>query len=32
VAALHRTVALEQVHALALRVAKHLDFDVARAL
>jgi hypothetical protein len=32
VAALHRAVALEQVHAVAMRVAKHLDFDVAGAL
>jgi hypothetical protein len=32
VAALHGTVALEQVHAVAMRVAKHLDLNVARAL
>jgi hypothetical protein len=32
VAALHRAVALEQVHAVAVRVAKHLDLDVAGAL
>jgi hypothetical protein len=32
VAALHRAVALEQIDAVAVRVAKHLDFDVARAL
>jgi hypothetical protein len=32
VAALHRAVALEQVHVVALRVAEHLDLDVARAL
>jgi hypothetical protein len=32
VAALHRAVALEQVDVVALRVAEHLDFDVARAL
>jgi hypothetical protein len=30
VAALHRAVALEQVHAVALRVGEDLDFDVAR--
>ncbi len=32
VAPLHRAVALEQIHAVAVRVAKHLDLDVARAL
>ncbi|MCY1219587.1 hypothetical protein D9M72_315690 [compost metagenome] len=32
VAALHRAVALEQVDVVALRVAEHLDLDVARAL
>ena len=32
VAALHRAVALEQVDAVAVRVAEHLDLDVARAL
>ena len=32
VAALHRAVALEQVDAVALGVAEHLDLDVARAL
>ncbi len=32
VAALHRAVALEQIHAVALRVAKYLDLDVAWAL
>ena len=32
VAALHRAIALEKVHVVALGVAKHLDFDVARAL
>ena len=31
-AALHRAVALEQVDAVALGVAKDLDLDVARAL
>jgi hypothetical protein len=31
VAALHRAVALEQIDAVALRVAKHLDLDMARA-
>ena len=28
--ALHRAVALEQVHAVAVRVGEHLDLDVAR--
>jgi hypothetical protein len=32
VAALHRAVALVQVDAVAERVGKHLDLDVARAL
>ena len=32
VAPLHRAVALKQVHAVALGVAKHLNLDVARAL
>ena len=32
VTTLHRTIALEQVDAVAVRVAKHLDLDVARAL
>ena len=32
VAALHRTVSLMQVDVVALGVAKHLDFNVARAL
>jgi hypothetical protein len=32
VAALHRAVALEQVHAVAVAVAEDLDLDVARAL
>ena len=32
VAALHRAVALKQIYAIALRVAKHLDLDVAWAL
>ena len=32
VAALHRAIAFKQIHAVALRVAKHLDLDVARAL
>ena len=31
VAALHRAVALEQVHVVAMGVTKHLDFDVARS-
>ncbi len=31
-AALHRAVALEQVHHVAVAVAEHLDLDVARAL
>ena len=30
VTALHRAVALEQVHAAAVRVGEHLDLDVAR--
>ena len=30
-AALYRAIALEQVHAVALRVAKHLDLDMAGA-
>jgi hypothetical protein len=30
VAALHRAVALEQVHGVAVRVAEHLHFDVTR--
>ncbi len=32
VAALHRAVALEQIHAIAVAVAEDLDLDVARAL
>ena len=32
VAALHRAIALKQIHAVALAVAKHLDFNMARAL
>jgi hypothetical protein len=32
VAALHRAIALVQVHAAAVAVAKHLDLDVARLL
>src|SRR5262252_5582203 len=32
VAALHRAVALEQVHAVASAVGEHLDLDMARAL
>ena len=31
-AALHRTLALEHVHGVAVRVAEHLDLDVARPL
>jgi hypothetical protein len=31
VAALHRAVALEQIHVVAVGVAEHLDLDVARA-
>ena len=30
VAPLHRTITLEQIHTLTLRVAEHLDLDVAR--
>ena len=29
---LHRTVTLEQIHVVAMRVAEHLDFDMARPL
>ena len=32
VTALHRAVALEQVHHVAVGVAEHLDLDVTRAL
>src|SRR5690606_36804067 len=32
VAALDRTIALEQVYAMAMRVREHLDLDVARPL
>jgi hypothetical protein len=32
VAALHRAVALEEMHAVALRVGEDLDLDVARRL
>ena len=31
VAALHRTVALEQMHAMALRIGEYLNLDMARA-
>ena len=32
VAALHRAITLEQVHIVALRIAKHLNLNMARAL